>query len=55
MGDIIFVPRCWVCADGFSVLVVGPQACLGDVEAEEVEVLLEELRVSNGDCEADVV
>ena len=54
-GDIFFVPQRRVCADGLSVLVVGLQACLGDVEAEIVEVLLVELRFSLVDGEAGVV
>ena len=42
-GNIFFVRWRRVGVDCFGVFVVGPQACLGDVEAKEVEVLLVEL------------
>ena len=38
--DIFFVLGRRVCADCFSMFVIGPQARTGDGEAEEVEVSL---------------
>ena len=41
--NIFFVRGCRICADCFGLFVIGLQARIGNVEVEEVKVLLVEL------------